>query len=54
MIQSGLFPISGTKYSFNAILEILKRNDFQIEDGVDSREICDFVSWIESAEQLEK
>jgi hypothetical protein len=34
-------------------LEILKRNDFEISDGVDSTEVAAFVSWVESAEYLE-
>jgi serine/threonine protein kinase len=51
IIESGLYPLSGRSYSFNDILEILKQNDFQIEDGVDSVEVSAFVSWVESAEQ---
>jgi hypothetical protein len=50
MIKSGLSPISRTNVSFNALLEILKWNKFQIEDGVDSAEVSGFVSWVESAE----
>jgi hypothetical protein len=42
--------MSGRSYSFNTILEILKRHDFEIEDGVDSAEVSAFVSWVESAE----
>jgi hypothetical protein len=49
IIESGLSAICGRHYSFNAILEILKQNDFQIEDGVDSAEVSAFVSWVESA-----
>jgi hypothetical protein len=49
IIESGLSPISGRRYSFNAILEILKQNNFRIEDGVDSAEVSAFVSWVESA-----
>jgi serine/threonine protein kinase len=50
IIESGLAPRSGTSYSFTTILDILKQNDFQIEDGVESSEVSAFVSWIESAE----
>jgi serine/threonine protein kinase len=50
IIKSGLSPISETSYSFNIILEILKQNEFQIEDGVDSAEVSAFVNWVESAE----
>jgi serine/threonine protein kinase len=50
IIESGLFPTSGISYSFNTILEILKQNKFQIEDGVNSAEVSAFVSWVESAE----
>jgi hypothetical protein len=50
IIKSGLSPISGTNYSFNDILKILKENDFRIEYGVDSAEVSRFVSWVESAE----
>jgi serine/threonine protein kinase len=54
IIQSGLSPISGRIYSFNTILEILKQNNFAIEDDVDSAEVSAFVSWVESAEQPDK
>jgi serine/threonine protein kinase len=50
IIISGLSPFSGTSYSFNTILDILKQNDFQIDDGVDSAEVSAFVNWVESAE----
>jgi hypothetical protein len=50
MIKSGLSPISGRNKSFGTILKLLKWNDFQIEDGVDSAEVSAFVSWVESAE----
>jgi serine/threonine protein kinase len=53
IIQLGLSLISRRSYSFNTILEILKQNDFRIEDGVDSSEVSAFVSWVESAEHLE-
>jgi hypothetical protein len=54
IIKSGLFSVSGQSYSFNSILDILKQNDFQIEDGVDSAEVSAFVRWVESAEQSDK
>jgi hypothetical protein len=50
IIKSGVSPISGTSYSFNTILDILKQNDFRIEDAVDSAEVSAFVNWVESAE----
>jgi hypothetical protein len=50
MIKSGLSPLSGTNESFGTILKTLKRNNFRIEDGVDSVEVSGFVSWVESAE----
>jgi serine/threonine protein kinase len=54
IIKSGLSPPSGRSYSFRTILEILKRNNFGIEDCVDSAEVSAFVSWVESAEQPDK
>jgi serine/threonine protein kinase len=36
--------------SFHDILDFLKENEFQIEDGVDSAEVFAFVNWVESAE----
>jgi hypothetical protein len=54
IIKSWLSPISGRSYSFNTILEILKQNNFEILDDVDSAEISAFVSWVESAEQPDK
>jgi hypothetical protein len=35
-------------------LGILKQNKFQIADGVDSAEVSALVSWVESAEYLDK
>jgi serine/threonine protein kinase len=52
IIHAGLW--SGSQCSFHDILEILKKNDFQIEDGVDSAEVFAFISWVESAEQSER
>jgi hypothetical protein len=54
IIKLGLSPISRRSYSFNTILDILKQNDFKIEDGVDSTEVSGFVSWVESAEHPDK
>jgi hypothetical protein len=53
IIESGLSRISGRSCSFDAILNILKQNDFEMSDGVDSTEVAAFVSWVESAEYLE-
>jgi serine/threonine protein kinase len=50
IIKLGFYRTSDNKYSFNDIFEILKQNNFRIEDGVDSEEVSMFVSWIESAE----
>jgi hypothetical protein len=50
IFKSGLFPISRRDYSFDAILEILKQNDFKTQDGVDSAELSAFINWVESAE----
>jgi serine/threonine protein kinase len=54
IIKSGLSPLSGTRYSFHTILEILKQNHFEILDGVDSAEVSAFVNWVESAEHPNK
>jgi hypothetical protein len=54
IIESGLSPISRRDYSFNTILNVLKQNNFQIEDGVDSAEVSAFVNCVESAEQPDK
>jgi serine/threonine protein kinase len=50
IIKLGLSPMSGKCYSFSSILAILKQNNFQIGDGVDSAEVLAFVKWVESAE----
>jgi serine/threonine protein kinase len=52
IIETALW--SKRKYSFHEILEILKANNFEIEDGVDSAEVLEFIRWVESAEQSEK
>jgi serine/threonine protein kinase len=54
MIESGLDMTSEKPDLFNNILKVLKQNDFQIDDEVDSSEVSAFVSWVESAEQLDK
>jgi serine/threonine protein kinase len=54
IIESRLSPTSRRRYSFNAILDILKQNDFKIEDDVDSAEVSAFVSWVETAESTDK
>jgi hypothetical protein len=53
-IESRLSPVLRTSYSFDTIMDILKQNDFQIEDGVDSAEVSSFVSWVESTEHPEQ
>jgi hypothetical protein len=50
IIKSELDSTSTTKYSFDDIFSILKRNNFKIEDDVDSAEVSKFVSWVELAE----
>jgi hypothetical protein len=50
IIKLGHYHTSVKRYSFNDIFKILKQNNFQIEDGVDSEEVSTFVSWIESTE----
>jgi serine/threonine protein kinase len=54
MMKSGLYLTSETSYSFDVIFNILKWNDFRIEDNVDSEEISAFVNWVESADRPEK
>jgi serine/threonine protein kinase len=54
IIKSGLYYTSETRYSFGGIFQILKNNEFAIEDGVDSADVSAFVNWIESSEQPEK
>jgi hypothetical protein len=54
ILELGLSPLSRMDYLFNTILNILKQNDFQIEDGVDSAEVSKFVKWVESAEHPDK
>jgi hypothetical protein len=51
LIETGLWLKSEIEWSFHDIFEILKKNNFQIEDDVDSAEVWTFVSWVESTEQ---
>jgi serine/threonine protein kinase len=53
IVESQLCSTSTPRYSFNDILEILKQNNFKIEEGVDSAEVSRFVNWVESAEHPE-
>jgi serine/threonine protein kinase len=48
IIETGLSPISRRNYSFNTILNILRQNDFEIENGVNSAEVSAFVNWVNS------
>jgi hypothetical protein len=50
IIESGLRMNSGTERSLHDIFDILKANDFEIEDGIDSSEVSAFVNWVEPAE----
>jgi tRNA A-37 threonylcarbamoyl transferase component Bud32 len=50
IIKSGFSPISRRSCSFNTILDILKQNNFRIEEGVNSSEVSALVSWVESAQ----
>jgi hypothetical protein len=37
--------------SMKWIVDILKKNDFKIESGVDSAEVWEFVKWVENCEK---
>jgi hypothetical protein len=52
LIETGLW--STTQSSFRDILDILKANNFAIEDDVDSAEVFGFIKWIKSADQSEQ
>jgi hypothetical protein len=52
IIETGVW--SERRCSFHDMLEILKKNALQLEDGVDSAEAFGVISWVESAEQSEK
>jgi hypothetical protein len=54
IIKLGLYRTSVKRYSFDDIFEILKENNFRIEDSVDSEEVSTFASWVESAEHLDQ
>jgi hypothetical protein len=52
IIERGQSLDSNAKLSFIDIFETLKDNDFRILEGVDSKEVSNFVSWIEFSEAL--
>jgi serine/threonine protein kinase len=52
MIERGQCSDPNAKLSFVDIFEILKDNDFGILEGVDSKAVSNFVSWIEFTEAL--
>jgi serine/threonine protein kinase len=52
MIERGESLDSNEKLSFVNIFETLKANQFRILEGVDSKEVSDFVNWIEFSEAL--
>jgi hypothetical protein len=54
IIESGLWLRSERKCSFVDIFQILKQNDFRIEEGVNLAEVSEFVSWVEAEEYPEK
>jgi hypothetical protein len=37
--------------TMKCIVDILKKNDFKIENGVDSAEVWEFVKWVENCEE---
>jgi hypothetical protein len=54
ILELELYATSKTRYSFHDKFEKLKRNDFQIEAGVDSAEAFALVKWVECAEVPEE
>jgi serine/threonine protein kinase len=52
MIERGQSLDSNAKLSFMDIIETLEANDFRILEGVDSKEVWNFVRWIEFSEAL--
>jgi serine/threonine protein kinase len=50
MIKSIEFKSYQEVHSLNSIVDILKKNEFQIERGVDSEEVWEFVRWVELCE----
>jgi hypothetical protein len=53
IMKAGFSSKSERILSFSDILNLLKRNDFEITADVDSADVSDFVSWVESTEQSE-
>jgi hypothetical protein len=54
IIESSLRLESERETSFHEIFEILRQNQFRIENDVDSAEVSAFVNWVESTEHPEK
>jgi serine/threonine protein kinase len=54
IIDSGLWLKSARPCSLVDIFQILKQNDFRIEDGVDTAEVSAFANWVEAEEYPEK
>jgi serine/threonine protein kinase len=52
MIKQGQSSDSKATVSFVEIFETLKREEFKMLEGVDSKEVFNFVSWIELSERL--
>jgi serine/threonine protein kinase len=52
MIEQGQSSDSKATVSFVEIFETLKDEEFKILEGVDSKEVTNFVSWIELSEKL--
>jgi hypothetical protein len=52
MIEQGQSSDSKATVSFVEVFETLKREEFRIVEGVDSKEVSNFVSWIELSEAL--
>jgi hypothetical protein len=52
MIEIGQSLDADAKLSFMDIFKTLKDNEFRILEGFDSKEISNFVSWIEFSETL--
>jgi hypothetical protein len=54
IMKAGLCSEFEKQPSFCNIFQILKQNDFQIMEGVDSAEVLAFANWVESAEDPNK
>jgi hypothetical protein len=52
IIANGESPYVKSIKSFSDILKILKLHNFEIIEGVDVEEVCNFVKWIEFSETL--